>query len=337
MEPIGGVRPMAGLLNRLRRFTDDDGAPTVLGFHAIGDCHTTTNPLYGRGCSLAAVQATLLADATAAHPGDPAARAAAYEAACAREIEPWYEASVQMDKHGRRPVRPARRSAVAATGPTARPPRRMGALFAAAATDPILGRAMARLMNLLTLPEDLMADPAVLARAMEVMADPDAYPVPVTEGPTRDRAARVARQPSPPPEPPARHQEPPLPADPSITVAHGRHQRRRAPRRRGRRRASPSCSPTASPSWRTRGATRSRRSPPPATTRIAPDQRGYGRSSRPEAIEDYDIVHLTDDLLGLLDDIGRGAGGVRRPRLGLDGRVADGAAAPRAGGRRVSA
>jgi pimeloyl-ACP methyl ester carboxylesterase len=37
---------------------------------------------------------------------------------------------------------------------------------------------------------------------------------------------------------------------------------------------------------------------------IAPDQRGYGRSSRPEAIEDYDIHHLTDDLLGLLDDLG---------------------------------
>jgi pimeloyl-ACP methyl ester carboxylesterase len=37
---------------------------------------------------------------------------------------------------------------------------------------------------------------------------------------------------------------------------------------------------------------------------IAPDQRGYGGSSRPAAIEDYDIVHLTDDLLGLLDDIG---------------------------------
>lgn len=37
---------------------------------------------------------------------------------------------------------------------------------------------------------------------------------------------------------------------------------------------------------------------------LAPDQRGYGRSSRPEAIADYDIVHLTDDLLGLLDDVG---------------------------------
>ena len=37
---------------------------------------------------------------------------------------------------------------------------------------------------------------------------------------------------------------------------------------------------------------------------LAPDQRGYGRSSRPEAITDYDIAHLTDDLLGLLDDVG---------------------------------
>jgi len=37
---------------------------------------------------------------------------------------------------------------------------------------------------------------------------------------------------------------------------------------------------------------------------LAPDQRGYGRSSRPEAIEAYDIEHLTGDLLALLDDIG---------------------------------
>jgi len=38
---------------------------------------------------------------------------------------------------------------------------------------------------------------------------------------------------------------------------------------------------------------------------VAPDQRGYGRSSRPDGIANYDIVHLTDDLLGLLDDLGR--------------------------------
>jgi 2-polyprenyl-6-methoxyphenol hydroxylase-like FAD-dependent oxidoreductase len=181
LEPIGGVRPMTGLLNRHRRFADDEGRPTVLGFHAVGDCHTMTNPLYGRGCSLAAVQAVLLADATAAHPGDPAARATEYEAACRREVEPWFEASVQMDRMGADPS--GRGIAGGGEDPAA---KAFGALFAAAATDPILGRAMARLMNLLTLPADLMADPAVLARAGEVMADPDAYPLPTTEGPTRE-------------------------------------------------------------------------------------------------------------------------------------------------------
>lgn len=35
---------------------------------------------------------------------------------------------------------------------------------------------------------------------------------------------------------------------------------------------------------------------------LAPDQRGYGGSSRPDAVEDYDIVALTGDLIGLLDD-----------------------------------
>jgi len=37
---------------------------------------------------------------------------------------------------------------------------------------------------------------------------------------------------------------------------------------------------------------------------LAPDQRGYGGSSRPERIEDYDVVALTGDLLALLDDVG---------------------------------
>ena len=104
LEPIGPVRPMGGLLNRIRRFTDEHGEPLVVGFHALGDAHTTTNPLYGRGCSLATVQACLLADAFAAHPDDPVARAAAYEAGNALEVEPWYESAVQMDQLGADPA-----------------------------------------------------------------------------------------------------------------------------------------------------------------------------------------------------------------------------------------
>ncbi|MCV7050694.1 alpha/beta hydrolase [Mycobacterium heidelbergense] len=37
---------------------------------------------------------------------------------------------------------------------------------------------------------------------------------------------------------------------------------------------------------------------------LAPDQRGYGGSSRPGAIEAYNIHELTADLVGLLDDVG---------------------------------
>lgn len=37
---------------------------------------------------------------------------------------------------------------------------------------------------------------------------------------------------------------------------------------------------------------------------IVPDQRGYGLTDRPSKVEDYDMVHLTGDLVGLLDALG---------------------------------
>ena len=36
---------------------------------------------------------------------------------------------------------------------------------------------------------------------------------------------------------------------------------------------------------------------------IAPDQRGYGATDRPDLIEDYDLDHLTGDLVALLDHL----------------------------------
>ncbi len=37
---------------------------------------------------------------------------------------------------------------------------------------------------------------------------------------------------------------------------------------------------------------------------VAPDQRGYGQTERPEAIESYTLLHLVADLVGLLDALG---------------------------------
>jgi 2-polyprenyl-6-methoxyphenol hydroxylase-like FAD-dependent oxidoreductase len=190
LEPIGTVRPMGGLLNRVRRFTAEE-RPTVLGCSVVGDAHTCTNPLYGRGCSLALVQAVLLADAFAAHPGDPAARATAYEAGCAREVEPWFEVSVQMDRMGADPE-----GFVAGATTESSEGRAFGAVMVAAATDPIIGRGMARFWNLLATPTDLMGDAELLTRMAEVMAEPDKWPMPPREGPRRDEllAALGARE-----------------------------------------------------------------------------------------------------------------------------------------------
>ncbi len=182
LEPLGEVLPMGGLLNRRREFVTEDGTPRVLGFHAVGDAHTCTNPLYGRGCSLALIQAFALAEACAAHPVDPVARARDYEAVSVREVVPSYEFAVQMDKFGADPA-----GRTLATARDADPMMKgLAAVFVAAATDPVLGRGIMRLWNLVATFEDLMADPQFMARAMEVMANPDDYPPPVAVGPKRE-------------------------------------------------------------------------------------------------------------------------------------------------------
>jgi flavin-dependent dehydrogenase len=89
---------MGGLINRRRGFTSGDG-PLVIGAHALGDAHTATNPLYGRGCSLAMVQAGLLARSL--RLSDPLEAARDYEEACRTEIHPWYRAAVAQDRTNR--------------------------------------------------------------------------------------------------------------------------------------------------------------------------------------------------------------------------------------------
>jgi pimeloyl-ACP methyl ester carboxylesterase len=37
---------------------------------------------------------------------------------------------------------------------------------------------------------------------------------------------------------------------------------------------------------------------------VAPDQRGYGRTDRPEPIDQYTLLHLVGDIVGLLDALG---------------------------------
>ena len=159
VEALGPVRPMGGLINRLRHYLDADGRPLVTGFHAVGDAHTCTNPMYGRGCSLAFVQATLLAEACAAHPDDAEARALAYERLSAREVEPWYHSAVLMDSFGDSDGVPKEPDVFT---------RRFGALIAdvmlGRGADPVIARGLLRMINTLVRPDELMADREFIGR-----------------------------------------------------------------------------------------------------------------------------------------------------------------------------
>jgi 2-polyprenyl-6-methoxyphenol hydroxylase-like FAD-dependent oxidoreductase len=172
LVPVSPVHPMGALVNRIRRFLTDGGEPRVLGLHAVGDAHTCTNPIYGRGCSLALAQAVALTDIIAAHPDDRVARVVAYESFCREHVEPWYSLSLHSDR--------ARRARAAGTedGSTAAASL-IDQLFALGSDDPVLGRAILRAVNVLATPNQLMADPAVVARAMELaaaQAQPDSRP-----------------------------------------------------------------------------------------------------------------------------------------------------------------
>jgi 2-polyprenyl-6-methoxyphenol hydroxylase-like FAD-dependent oxidoreductase len=75
-EPISRVLGGAALQNRWHHYAAS-GKGQVLGFFPLGDSHIQTNPIYGRGCSSAFVQAEALADVLA-ESGDAVAHATRY-------------------------------------------------------------------------------------------------------------------------------------------------------------------------------------------------------------------------------------------------------------------
>jgi 2-polyprenyl-6-methoxyphenol hydroxylase-like FAD-dependent oxidoreductase len=103
-QPISRVFGMGDLFGHWRDFAPG-GRAAVLGFFAVGDSLVRSNPLFGRGCSFAAVGAHLLRDALAAS-ADPAERAADYQRRVAKDLRPFYEAMRDADRSA---IRRARR------------------------------------------------------------------------------------------------------------------------------------------------------------------------------------------------------------------------------------
>ncbi len=181
-EPITDVHVMAGLRNRYRPFVDAEGAPLVHGFVAVGDSSLCTNPLYGRGCSLAFVHAFGLADTLRSHGDDLDAVGREFAGFTERELVPWFRSAVLQDTEAR-----AMQADLADDDPRAF----MQAVFRdgllpAMRSSPIVFRAFLRWFNLLVTPDALMADPEIVGEVLAAYEDRANRPGPPVLGPDRD-------------------------------------------------------------------------------------------------------------------------------------------------------
>ncbi len=102
-QGVGRVYGMGELNSRWRDLAVD-GAPSVLGYFAVGDNLVRTNPLYGRGCSFAAVGAYLLRDVLVSTE-DSGERLTAFQARVNAELHPYYLSMRDQDRSAIRRAR----------------------------------------------------------------------------------------------------------------------------------------------------------------------------------------------------------------------------------------
>lgn len=95
-EATSKVFGMGDLRSRWRSFVSADSRPT-LGFFAVGDSLIRTNPLFGRGCSFAAVEAEILAGVLK-ETTDPGLRARLYDTRVRQELTVYYNDMRNQDR-----------------------------------------------------------------------------------------------------------------------------------------------------------------------------------------------------------------------------------------------
>lgn len=176
--PATGIRPITCPPNLLRTLAVSPSP--VAGLLPVGDAACVTNPLYGRGVSLALAHAFQLADLLAAHPSPGPAQSRAAAQLARVLLLPWFEAATEDDAE-----RAARWRAVMTGGP---PPPRPGGLTmrtvgSVAGGDAEIWRGLVRVLMGLRTPLEVFGDPVFEDRVRRALGN--APPRPVAPGPTR--------------------------------------------------------------------------------------------------------------------------------------------------------
>lgn len=179
VEPLGPVRIISMPPNILRGTATGRRHP-VEGLLNAGDAACVTDPMFGRGMSLALAHAFLLADLIHEHPSaDAELRRAAADLAD-ELLRPWYDQgrhdSWSRIERWRAEAGVPMASGAGQTAPVV-PQHLWSAARTAAATDPVVWRGIARVQTSLNTPAEIFADKDFLRR-VRAAAD-----TPVSSGP----------------------------------------------------------------------------------------------------------------------------------------------------------
>ena len=178
--PISDVDAIAGIEDRYRRLVVD-GEPVATGVVAVGDAWACTNPSLGRGASIGLRHTLSLREALREVDAAEAEKLALrFDELTTMVVEPLYRLTLWFDRH-----RLAELNADVAGEPYQTEDQRWPvskAILASALVDPELARGYASLMQLLCTPTELLAQPGVFERVIELGAQAPQYPIP---GPDR--------------------------------------------------------------------------------------------------------------------------------------------------------
>jgi 2-polyprenyl-6-methoxyphenol hydroxylase-like FAD-dependent oxidoreductase len=180
-EPITDVRPMAGILDKYRRFVVD-GQPVATGFAAVGDAWACTNPSAGRGLSVGLMHAQCLRDVVRSSLGDPQGFALEWDGVTESEIAPWYWNQIAADRSRLAEIEAVRESRAPNVKTVVPLPPEFEAVARAALFDADVFRALIETIGCLALPQEVFARPGLWDR-VEAAAPDEPFAIP---GPSRD-------------------------------------------------------------------------------------------------------------------------------------------------------
>jgi 2-polyprenyl-6-methoxyphenol hydroxylase-like FAD-dependent oxidoreductase len=161
-EPISGVLPMGGIVDRYRRLVVD-GRPAVTGVALLADACACTNPSAGRGMALGMLHARLLRDLARAGIDDPLRLALAWDEVTEAHVTPWYRDTVDEDRARLREMDALRSGAELPA-----PPAVAAALPTAIGRDPEIFRAFVETRACLATLREVLARPGMAERILEV-------------------------------------------------------------------------------------------------------------------------------------------------------------------------